>query len=240
MSTPKAIVFTDWDGTVTLQDSNDYLTEHLGFGDDKRRAINDEILDGKVSFRDGFQKMLDSIDTPFPECIEFLKKNVKLDSGFKDFYNYCSNNGIPVVVISSGMKPVIYNLLITLVGQEAVDNIEIYSNDVTTVDEKSGKWDIVYRDSSDFGHDKSLSIKEYLAKHKFDTLPPLFYCGDGVSDLSAAKETNLLFAKHGKDLIKFCRRENIPYTEFQNFNDILTKMTSIISGDKEIKDVLEN
>lgn len=30
----------------------------------------------------------------------------------------------------------------------------------------------------------------------------MFYAGDGVSDLSAAKETDLLFAKAGKG--KFC------------------------------------
>lgn len=237
MTVPPAIVFTDWDGTVTLQDSNDYLTEHLGFGDARRRAINDEILDGRMSFRDGFQIMLDSIDTPFPECIEFLKKNIKLDEGFKDFYNYCTSKGIPVVVISSGMKPIIYNLLKTLVGDEAVENIEIFSNNVKELGD--GKWDIVYKDDSSFGHNKALSIKEYLAAHKFEKLPPLFYCGDGVSDLSAAKETNLLFAKHGKDLITFCNRENIPYTEFNNFHEILDKLTKIMDGEP-IEKFVEN
>lgn len=237
MSAPPAIVFTDWDGTVTLQDSNDYLTEHLGFGDQKRRAINDEILDGKTSFRDGFQRMLDSIDTPFAECIEFLKKNIKLDPGFRGFYDYCYSKGIPVVIISSGMKPIIYNLLKHLVGEDAAENIDIYSNGVVVKDDNS--WDIVYKDDSSFGHDKSLSIKEYLESHKFDNVPPLFYCGDGVSDLSAAKETNLLFAKHGKDLIIYCNRENIPYTEFNNFEEILTKMTKIIDGEP-ISSFIEN
>lgn len=234
---PPAIVFSDWDGTVTLQDSNDYLTEHLGFGDAKRRAINDEILNGKVSFRDGFQTMLDSIDTPFPECIEFLKKNIKLDAGFRKFYDYCTSKGIPVVVISSGMKPIIYNLLKQLVGEDAAENIQIFSNEVEEFE--NGKWDIIYKDDSSFGHNKALSIKEYLATHNFEKLPPLFYCGDGVSDLSAAKETNLLFAKHGKDLITFCIRENIPYTEFNSFEDILNKFTQIMDGE-EISTFVEN
>ncbi|EGV65166.1 hypothetical protein PSN45_005240 [Yamadazyma tenuis] len=238
MSTPPAIVFTDWDGTVTLQDSNDYLTENLGFGYPKRRAINDEILNGSLSFRDGFQKMLDSIDTPFPECIEYLKKNIKLDEGFRKFYDYCTSKGIPVVVISSGMKPIIYNLLKSLVGEDAAENIEIYSNEVVIKDDNS--WDIVYRDDSSFGHNKALSIKEYLATHKFTNLPPLFYCGDGVSDLSAAKETNLLFAKEGKDLITYCIRENIPYTEFSNFSEILDKLTSIVEGKNLISDYVQN
>ena len=70
--------------------------------------------------------------------------------------------------------------------------------------------------------------------------PLLFYNGDGVSDLSAAKETDLLFAKHGKDLIKYCVRERIPYTEFNDFQDILSKVSKIIDGEKKISDFVEN
>lgn len=242
MPAPPAIVFTDWDGTVTLQDSNDYLTENLGFGRPKRLQINDDILNGKISFRDGFKLMLDSIDTPFPECIDFLLENVQLDPGFKDFYEWAESKGIPVIVVSSGMKPIIYSLLKKLVGDKAIENIEIISNEVLIEDSK--KWDIVYKDPhSPFGHDKSNSIKEYLTLHGYtakESTPTLFYCGDGVSDLSAAKETDLLFAKHGKDLITYCKRENIPYTEFNNFEDILNKIKVIIDENGSIEQFLEN
>lgn len=235
-----AIVFTDWDGTVTLQDSNDYLTENLGFGVERRLAINDEILNGRMLFKDGFQEMLESIPTPFPECIEVLLKNVKLDPGFKDFYHWCEARDIPVVVVSSGMTPIIRALLETLVGAEAIKKIEIISNDVAI--EASGKWNIVYKHPhSLFGHDKSQSIKDYLKTNGYTSAntPTLFYCGDGVSDLSAAKETNLLFAKHGKDLITYCRREGIPYTEFNDFSDIFRKTKKIVEGGS-IAEFIEN
>lgn len=241
MSVP-AIVFTDWDGTVTLQDSNDYLTENLGFGRPRRLEINDEILNGEKSFKDGFSEMLASIPTPFPECIDYLKKHVQLDPGFKEFYRWCESRGIPVIVVSSGMTPIIEALLTLLVGAEATANIEIISNEVE-VDETTGKWHIVYRDpDTGFGHDKSRSIREYLARNGYsaDNMPRLFYCGDGVSDLSAAKETDLLFAKHGKDLITYCRREDIPYTEFNDFADIFLKIQSIVDDGKDYKAYIEN
>ena len=50
--------------------------------------------------------------------------------------------------------------------------------------------------NSHFGHDKSLEIRPY-AKLPEEVRPTMFYAGDGVSDLSAAKETDLLFAKKG-------------------------------------------
>ena len=49
---------------------------------------------------------------------------------------------------------------------------------------------------SHFGHDKSLEIAPYHALPENER-PVMFYAGDGVSDLSAAKETDLLFAKKG-------------------------------------------
>jgi 2-hydroxy-3-keto-5-methylthiopentenyl-1-phosphate phosphatase len=55
--------------------------------------------------------------------------------------------------------------------------------------------------SSHFGHDKSLEIKPYAALPKGER-PILLYAGDGVSDLSAAAETDLLFAKKGKGMFQ--------------------------------------
>lgn len=51
--------------------------------------------------------------------------------------------------------------------------------------------------TSGFGHDKSLTIRPY-SELPAEQRPTLFYAGDGVSDLSAAKETDLLFAKKGR------------------------------------------
>ena len=92
--------------------------------------------------RDAFKDMLDSIKLPFPECIELLRKNIKLDPGFKPFFDWCQSEGIPVIVLSSGMEPIIRALLTDLVGPGA-EKIEIISNQVKIVD---GGWEIVYHD----------------------------------------------------------------------------------------------
>jgi hypothetical protein len=53
---------------------------------------------------------------------------------------------------------------------------------------------------------------------------------DGVSDLSAAAETDLLFAKQGHDLINYCVRQDVPFTVFHDWSDILTKCKAIVDG----------
>jgi 2,3-diketo-5-methylthio-1-phosphopentane phosphatase len=236
---PSVIFFTDFDGTITLEDSNDYLTDNLGFGQTKRRKLNIEVLEKKTSFRDAFWQMLGSVRTPFNECIETLCKVMKLDPHFVEFYEWAKANNVPIVVLSSGMIPIIRALLEKLLGHKP-DHIVIIANDVESRDGKHintpGGWQIKYHDDSHFGHDKSLEIKPY-AQLPHDERPTLLYAGDGVSDLSAAAETDLLFAKKGNDLVTFCEREGMPFTTFEDWSSILATSKDILSGKVSVKKV---
>lgn len=232
----KLILFSDFDGTITLQDSNDYMTDVLGFGEKERLVIDDKIFKEELNFRDGFRIMLGSIKSPFDECVKFLVDNVQLDPGFIEAHRWCTENDIPVIIVSSGMKPIIQLLLRKLIGEKESENIEIIANDVKVLED--GKWEIVYRhEESGFGHDKSRSLKPYSSE---SPRPVMFYCGDGVSDLSAARETDLLFAKRGKKLIKYCEQEGIPYTQFDSFVDILEKIKAVVSGVAKVEQYFEN
>ncbi|OAL03920.1 hypothetical protein IQ06DRAFT_374957 [Phaeosphaeriaceae sp. SRC1lsM3a] len=230
---PKFIFFTDFDGTITLQDSNDYMTDNLGYGYEKRRQGNLDCLADKVTFRDSFQDMLDSVTKPFDECTQILVDNIKLDPGFAEFYQWSLENNIPVVVLSGGMEPIIHALLKKLVGPTA-DKIQVVGNYVgprqgKNINEERG-WQINFRHpDSGFGHDKSVELRKYSSLPKNER-PTMFYAGDGVSDLSAAAETDLLFAKQGHDLISYCVRENVPFNVFHDWSDILKKCREIVEG----------
>ncbi|KAG9234624.1 HAD-like domain-containing protein [Amylocarpus encephaloides] len=236
---PKFIFFTDFDGTITLRDSNDFLTDNLGYGQAKRKQGNVDVLYDRLTFRESFQGMMDSVSTPYDKCIETLLENIKLDPGFKEFYTWCRANNVPVVVLSSGMVPIIRALLVHLIGPEAED-IQIVSNDVAPRDGRSineeGGWQIAFHDDSHFGHDKSLEIKPYKALPESER-PVMFYAGDGVSDLSAAKETDLLFAKKNMDLVTYCVKQNVPFTEFSDFKSILETVSEIAKGKTDVRKV---
>lgn len=53
------------------------MTDNLGFGREKRRALNEEILNERETFRDGFRQMLASVSEnhTFEECQKILKKS---------------------------------------------------------------------------------------------------------------------------------------------------------------------
>ncbi|KAI5306124.1 hypothetical protein KEM56_002133 [Ascosphaera pollenicola] len=236
-NSPKIIFFTDFDGTITLKDSNDYMTDNLGFGPERRAQGNRDVLDGKRIFRDSFREMLESINTPFDECIRILTDAMKLDPYFIEFYHWTKSVGIPIVVLSSGMVPIIRALLTHGLGFEPdSDHLHIVANEVIPRECKTeadistaGGWTIKYHDESGFGHDKSREIKPYAALPA-NVRPILLYAGDGVSDLSAARETDLLFAKKGQHLVTYCHREKIPHTLFEDWSSILQTTKDLYEG----------
>jgi 2-hydroxy-3-keto-5-methylthiopentenyl-1-phosphate phosphatase len=57
-SHPKYVFFTDFDGTITSRDSNDYLTNNLGYGVIKRKAGNAAVL--KNGYRPNIVTFTDS------------------------------------------------------------------------------------------------------------------------------------------------------------------------------------
>src|ERR1700694_4265050 len=99
---PKFIFFTDFDGTVTQQDSNDFMIENFGIGPARRKDMFQDVLFGRRTFRDAFKEMLDGVTLPLNKCIEALLQNIALDEGFKEFYTWARTNNIPVVVLSGG------------------------------------------------------------------------------------------------------------------------------------------
>lgn len=212
---------------------------------------------------------MDSVKQPFPECIRLLCENIKLDPYFNDFYQWSRQVGVPVIVLSSGMTPIIRGLLVHLIGPEAND-IEIVSNEVVDrppkKKEEEGGWQIQFHDDSGFGHDKSLTIRPYakhFEAHPDEPKPVMLYAGDGkpncpgrslntgaclvlavssqtlpgVSDLSAARETDLLFAKEGYDLVVYCQKQGIPYTTFKDWQSIMATTKAIFEGKTTVKEV---
>ncbi|OGE55508.1 hypothetical protein PENARI_c004G10660 [Penicillium arizonense] len=239
---PKLIFFTDFDGTITVDDSNDFMIDNLGFGREQRLVLNEQVLNETLSFRDAFREMLGSIKTPYDQCIQILLKNMKLDPGFKAFYEWAQENNVPIVILSSGMRPIISALLEKFLGHKPAKHLTIISNEPVSRDGKDinseGGWGIEYHDDSHFGHDKSLEIRPYAALPDGER-PVLLYAGDGVSDLSAAAETDLLFAKQGKDLVTYCQRRNMKYTTFEDWSTILKTTQAILSGEVTARDVAE-
>ncbi|KAL9934973.1 hypothetical protein V8E36_006049 [Tilletia maclaganii] len=236
------LMITDFDGTITLRDSNDFMVDTLGMGYTERRKLNDQILAEKLSFRDGFKQMLASVHEDFPHVTKLATDAIKLDPGFKAFFQWAKEVKLPVVIVSSGMEPIIRSIMSNLIGEEDAAQIDIVSNDVkyTDAEGKGTEWEIVFRHPENpYGHDKSLSIKPY---RELQQRPTIFFAGDGVSDMSAARHADVLFVKDQKDndLATYCRKNGIPFKLFKDWTVIRDEVKKVLDGQVQPKDVMDS
>jgi hypothetical protein len=126
-------------------------------------------------------------------------------------------------------------VLDTFLGEEEAKHIEIVANDAK-ITEDGSEWKPVWRHDTELGHDKALSITEAREEAKLacddGTIPLIVFIGDGVSDLPAAREADVLFARKGLRLEEYCVENKIPYIAYETFADIEKEVKKIMEEDQ--------
>jgi hypothetical protein len=115
-------------------------------------------------------------------------------------------------------------------------HIEIVANDAE-IKADGSEWKPIWRHNTELGHDKALSVNEARAQAteacEDDEVPLIVFIGDGVSDLPAAREADVLFARAGLRLEEYCLENSITYTPFDTFADIKREIEKILKEDEE-------
>ncbi|KAL0145015.1 ribosomal protein S13/S18-domain-containing protein [Mucor lusitanicus] len=223
-------VFTDFDGTLSLDDTGLLLIDdHRSMGPERRRVLEHEILDGTKTYRDALQEMWDSVHISWDEAWAEYLDNCTIDPGFPSFNDYCRENKFPVTIISSGLLPLLSKIMTNFLGDKAKD-IEIVANNGKI---EGRDWKIIWRDDSIYGNDKSKTLAKARELADKDTI--FVFCGDGVSDISAAKHADVLFARKDRDLEFYCKREDIPYIAFDTFAEVESVVRKLVDGKARIE-----
>jgi len=232
----KIICFSDFDGTIFMQDTGHILFDAHGCGSKRREVLDEQIKTGERSFREVSEEMWGSLNVPFEDGFEVMEETLEIDPDFQEFHKFCIDNKIPFNVISAGLKPILRKVLDTFLGEEESSHIEIVANDAE-IKEDGSEWTPVWRHDTELGHDKALSINEYRATAKEEStngeIPLIVFIGDGVSDLPAAREADVLFARRGLRLEEYCIENKIAYIGFDTFADIQKEIEKIKEEDEK-------
>jgi len=190
--------------------------------------------------------MWGSLSIPFEDGFEVMEEKLEIDPDFKEFHQFCIQRDIPFNVISAGLKPVLRRVLDSFLGEEESNRIQIVANEMEFEGPNSsdgdagaeGRWKPVWRHDTELGHDKALSITEARAEAALEcddgTIPLIVFIGDGVSDLPAAREADVLFARRGLRLEEYCLEHKIPYIGFDTFADVKREVEKIAQEDDEL------
>lgn len=213
-----------------MQDTGHVLFDNYGCGKEKREELDGKIGTGELTFREASNQLYDSLNVTLEEGVKKLKEVLVIDKDFKPFFDYTLTNSIPFNVISAGIEPILRNVLNTFLGTEKSSKIGIVSNHAE-ISKDGSKWTAEWRHNSELGHDKAKSIMEYKQSIKGE-MPLIVFIGDGVSDLAAASQADILFARRGLALEDYCLKNKIPYIPYDSFADVQNELDNLVIGNK--------
>ncbi|CAO3699729.1 unnamed protein product [Rhizopus stolonifer] len=186
-------------------------------------------MNGTITYRDALQEMWDNVHISWDEAWSDYLDHCKIDPGFPSFNDYCREHDFPVTVLSSGLYPLLKKTIFNLLGEKS-NEIKIVCNNAEI---KDRTWKIIWKDDSIYGNDKSRTLIEARKTASKDTI--FIFCGDGVSDISAARHADVLFARKGRDLETYCERESIPFISFDTFAEIEQITRKLVDGKLKIE-----
>ncbi len=208
--TRRVAVFSDFDGTIAHPDTINLLAETHG-GVEFRRDISRKIASGKISLRDGIAAEVATIQGSLGEVLDFLKQHVEIDESFPTFAHWCLRQEIPLTILSAGIKDVIEQLLVPY----GLGHIRLLANPLEIID---NRWTLRFLDDTPWGHDKAAA----LVQAKSEGYATAFL-GDGMSDLRAANQADLVLAR-GK-LARICQDKQLPFLPLDDFSTVDATIT---------------
>ena len=212
----RVAVFSDFDGTIAHPDTINLLAETFG-GVEFRRDIGGKIASGEISLRDGIAAEVAAIRGDLDQVLDFLRQRVEIDESFPPFAQWCRRREIPLTILSAGIKDVIERLLAPL----GLDHVQLLANPLEIVDQR---WTLRFLDDTPWGHDKAAALVQARAAGYATA-----FLGDGLSDLRAADQADLVFAR-GK-LADLCRQKQLPYVPLEDFSEVGATITRRLTQD---------
>lgn len=209
MNTDQRIVFCDFDGTITVEDTFVKVCRH--FAADTVDRLLREIFKGSLSLKDGIRDIVESIpSTRYPEMLDFVN-GTPLRQGLEHFLDFLEGKSIPFVVISGGLM----GLVLRQLGPIAERAEKIYAADVDT----SGEY---LRVISPFEEGSELvNKKKIMSTYRYTDAVAL---GDGVTDQGMAMEASIVFArKHLADFLDKCDKSYETWNDFHDVRETLER-----------------
>lgn len=217
--TMEYVIFCDFDGTITLQDTGKKLLNALT---DKDWQYYDKlVINGSIGTRAALVKQWGMIDYTTLDEINSIVDSIKIDPSFIKFYEWIKENKLGFIIVSDGFEAYIKRILWK--HQIDIPEDQIKANDMSLINNKI-KLQFLTEQCE---HGCANCKYSHVRKFKADNIR-IVYIGDGLSDIFPAKElADIIFAKEGEDLANKLQGDKRLHT-FSDFEKIKTEMENVV------------
>lgn len=199
------ILFVDFDGTITSEDTLEGALESVI----SKELIADktkEMLAGRMTLSQVVKEGFATIPSEkFPTMMAYLEP-VPLRPGFPELLTEAETRGIPVVVISGGLRPMVESKIgaysSKLLGMHSVE-LDLSGSHMKLVSD--------YDDGTELLA-KTKIMKQYEYQHAL-------CIGDSYTDVNMAVGSDVVFARDR--LAKILDQKGVDYVPFEDFFDVI-------------------
>lgn len=204
-------VVCDFDGTVTLTDTYEYVLKKYAQGDWK--IFDAEYERGEITLQECVKRQGKLVKTPEMVLVAELERVTGFRPNFDKLVKYCRATKTPLVVASAGLDFAIKYLL-RMKGWDRL--VKLYAAKAESTPQGIKFTFPRLRDKT------SLSVKDDLVKHYKKSERKVAYAGDGIWDIHALRLADYRFVIKGSRLAGLCRQQNLPAREINDFQEMVT------------------
>ena len=203
------VVFCDFDGTITNQDT--FVSVLEKFAPETASRVLPAIFRRELTLKDGITKTLGAIPAHYyPDIIEFIAEQ-PVRPGLKEFVEFLKDEAIPFVVISGGLTGMVKAVL---ERQQLLSGVTaIYAGEVETTGEFLEPYSAISSDTEFVA--KAIAMERHPATEKIAI-------GDSVTDINMSLAADLVFARDRlKQYLDSENKSYIPWNDFWDIKDYL-------------------
>ncbi len=211
-------VFSDFDGTISMPDSLEFLLEK--FAPPEWKSLDELVWRGELHEREATARQVSMLRVGWQEAREALLSGVRIREGFVEFSEFCKARRLPLRIVSSGLRPLIECLL----ASAGVSDIEIHAHGASI---SGGRWTMTpypgTRHAEHCSHCKCDHLFRSASRGEH-----IVYIGDGFTDVCPSRLAHTLFARDS--LARECERAGRAYHSFTTFLDIERTLDSMLTS----------
>lgn len=203
-------VLCDFDGTITLIDTAEYILEHYADGD--WRGVDRLLSQGKITIEECMKRQFEMISISRSTMMRELDAVVAPRPGFHGLLDHCWAGGRRLKITSAGLDFYIWHFLEANRWDGLVDVVAPH-----VTDHGNG----VYFRFPDKRNPLAHNFKEDEVLAERAAGRTVAYIGDGTSDLWAAMAADMAFAVKGSKLDRSLSKEKRNHHVFTDFSEVV-------------------
>ena len=204
----KRIVFCDFDGTITVEETFVAMLKH--FAPELSSQLMPEMYARRLSLRSGVRQLLESIPSEcYGEIVEFSRGKL-MRPGFVELLDFLDAQRVDFVIVSGGLRIMVEAVM----GDLTERAIALYAVEL----DATGP---CLQVNAEFEGDTELVSKvRVMGLHPASEQVAI---GDSLTDFNMAGQASSVFARDR--LADYLDEQQKPYTKWDNFFDVLENLS---------------